>query len=80
LSAGVSFDILITDINLPDLDGAALARRAGELRPNLPVVYVSGSYRRLAEMDAVPGAVLVAKPYNPDKLCDMIGRLAASAA
>jgi len=34
-------DILFTDINLPGaMDGAALARRIRELRPELPVVYV----------------------------------------
>src|SRR6201996_7913903 len=35
-------DVLFTDINLPGgMDGAALARRARELRPHLPVVYAS---------------------------------------
>ena len=32
-------DVLFTDINLPGkMDGAALARRARELLPNLPVI------------------------------------------
>ena len=48
LTCGSPCDILLTDINLPgSIDGAALARLARELRPNLPVVYASGSYSRI---------------------------------
>ena len=78
LTCGSPCDILLTDINLPgSIDGAALARIARALRPNLPVVYASGSYSRIEELDAVAGAVFVPKPYNPDKLCEMIGEMTA---
>jgi CheY-like chemotaxis protein len=70
-------DVLFTDINLPgDVDGLALAHRARELFPDLPVVYASG---RIDVLDAelrVPGAVFVAKPYVPE----MVGRILADAA
>ena len=75
LTCGSPCDILLTDINLPgSIDGAALARIARELRPDLPVVYASGSYSRIEQLDAVPGAIFVPKPYNPDKLCEMLQR------
>jgi CheY-like chemotaxis protein len=80
LTCGSPCDILLTDINLPGgIDGAALARLARELRPSLPVVYASGSYNKLDELDAVAGSVFVAKPYDPDKLCDMLSRITATA-
>jgi two-component system cell cycle sensor histidine kinase/response regulator CckA len=80
LTCGSPCDILLTDINLPgSIDGAALARLARELRPDLPVVYASGSYSKLAELDAVAGAIFVPKPYNPDKLCEMICEMTSSA-
>jgi two-component system cell cycle sensor histidine kinase/response regulator CckA len=73
LTCGSPCDILLTDINLPgSMDGAALARIARQLRPELPVVYASGSYNKLDQLDAVAGSVFVAKPYNPDKLCEML--------
>jgi len=76
LTRGSPCDILLTDINLPGgVDGTALARLARELRPNLPVVYASGSYRKLDDLDAVTGAVFVPKPYNPDKICDMLSQM-----
>ena len=76
LTCGSPCDILLTDINLPgNIDGATLARLARELRPRLPVVYASGSYSKIEELDAVPGSVFVAKPYNPDKLCKMLSEM-----
>jgi CheY-like chemotaxis protein len=69
-------DILVTDINLVNsIDGTTLAQIARQLRPNLPVVYASGTVRRLEQIAAVPGAAFVAKPYNPEKLCAMLSEM-----
>ena len=76
LTCGSPCDILLTDINLlGGIDGTALARLARELRPALPVVYASGSYQRLDELNAVAGAIFIAKPYNPDRLCEMLSEM-----
>jgi DNA-binding response OmpR family regulator len=69
-------DVLFTDINLPgDMDGAALARRAREILPNLPVVYASARLTALAPEARVPGAIMVPKPYEPA----LVGRLITAA-
>ena len=74
LICGSPCDILLTDINLAgSIDGTTLAR---ELRPDLPVVYASGSYSRLEQLDAVAGAIFVPKPYNAEKLCEMLSAMA----
>src|SRR5262245_48729370 len=66
LRMGSTFDILFTDVHLPGgMDGAALARRARELRPDLPVVYTSGRQSVIGKVDPVDGAMFVAKPYDP---------------
>ena len=36
------FDVLITDINMPHMDGIALFHKVRELYPQLPVVFISG--------------------------------------
>jgi DNA-binding response OmpR family regulator len=65
-------DVLFTDINLPGgMDGAALARRARELSPQLSVVYASARATNLAPELRVPGAIMVPKPYEPA----LVGRL-----
>jgi CheY-like chemotaxis protein len=69
-------DVLFTDINLPgDMDGAALARRAREIRPDLPVVYASARSNLLKAGDRVPGSAFVPKPYEPA----FVGRLLTAA-
>jgi two-component system, response regulator PdtaR len=69
-------DVLFTDINLPgDMDGAALARRAREMLPHLPVVYASARATLLNQDARVPGSIIVPKPYEPA----LVGRLLAAA-
>jgi DNA-binding response OmpR family regulator len=69
-------DVLFTDINLPGgMDGAALARRARELQPNLPVIYASTRTNMLTPEVRVPGAIFVPKPYEPA----LVGRLMTAA-
>ncbi len=69
-------DVLFTDINLPgEMDGAALARRAREMQPHLPVVYASALSNMLNPADRVPGSSFVPKPYEPT----FVGRLLAAA-
>lgn len=74
--ASVPVDVLFTDINLPgEMDGAALARRARELRPHIPVIYASARATLLNQDARVPGSIVVPKPYEPA----LVGRLLAAA-
>jgi CheY-like chemotaxis protein len=56
--------VMLTDINLPGADGFALARAARRLRPRLPVVYASGRAREADRRRALPGTILLAKPFT----------------
>ena len=74
--AALPVDILFTDINLPGgMDGAALARRAREMQPQLPVVYASARATLLKQDARVPGSIVVPKPYEPA----LVGRLLVAA-
>jgi CheY-like chemotaxis protein len=54
---------MITDIRMPGpMDGLSLARRARELRPDIPVIYLSG-YADDGD-EPVDGAQFVRKPYR----------------
>jgi CheY-like chemotaxis protein len=69
LTASAPIDLLFTDLYLPgSMDGAALARRARELRPDLPVIYTSGRQQMMDHLDPVEGAMFVPKPYDLFKL------------
>jgi CheY-like chemotaxis protein len=57
------FIAMVTDIRMPgSYDGWKLARRARELRPDLPVVYLSGYSED--GLQPVEGGVFVRKPYR----------------
>jgi len=76
LSEGPPVDVLFTDINIEgDMDGAALARRARELHPELAVLYASGSMKSVA--NAVPGSTFVPKPYALADVCKMVAQMAS---
>ena len=76
IKSGASIDVLFTDINLPGvMNGAELAERARQLRPEMPIVYVSGRYKLSEISPLVPRSLFVAKPYDPDDICALLTRL-----
>jgi CheY-like chemotaxis protein len=54
--------VLITDINMPGMDGHELAERGTRLRPDLKVLQLSGRERR---RDAFP---MIRKPFSTEDL------------
>jgi two-component system cell cycle sensor histidine kinase/response regulator CckA len=78
LRSGADIDVLITDIDLGEgMDGAALAERARELRPSLPVVYASGRCRSIDQIAAaVPNSIFMPKPYSISDVDSTLERVA----
>jgi DNA-binding response OmpR family regulator len=67
---------LVTDVNLGRVPtGWDIARRARELRSDLPVVYVSGEHSAEWTSQGVPNSVMIAKPYAPAQLVTAISIL-----
>lgn len=80
LTSGEDVDILFTDINLPgDMDGSALAQRAREMRPDLPVIYASGRWNLLSDLSGLPRSMILPKPYSPTRACSMVESLLSAA-
>ncbi len=63
---GQAFDLLLTDLGLPDMNGNDLAQRAVDIRPGLAVVYATGDSALPA--GCPPQTVLLCKPYGEDDL------------
>jgi CheY-like chemotaxis protein len=68
LQADEHIELLITDIQMPGMDGAELVERAKGLRPMLKVIVTSG--RR----DAPPGVPLIRKPFGFEDLVETMKR------
>jgi two-component system cell cycle response regulator CpdR len=65
-SAAGSFDVLIADVQMPGVDGIALAERSLKLRPKLPIILMSGFADELDRAEHVRSKVarVVAKPIT----------------
>lgn len=71
---------LVTDIRLPGgADGWQIARRARELRPDLPVVYTTSDSASEWPSQGVPNSVMVQKPYAAAQLLTAISTLMTTA-
>jgi len=66
---------LISDIRLPEVDGWTIAKRARELMPTIPVVYMSGDSAADWAAYGVPDSVMLAKPFAEAQLVTAISTL-----
>jgi DNA-binding response OmpR family regulator len=62
-SASSSYDLLVTDVRLPEVDGWSIARLARELSPSVAVVYMTGDSGADHAANGVAGSRLIQKPF-----------------
>jgi PAS domain S-box-containing protein len=69
-----TIDIVVTDVVMPEIGGQELAQRARTLRPDLPVLFISGynpeHFSRNRPL--APGDQLLQKPFTPQALTNKI--------
>jgi CheY-like chemotaxis protein len=66
LSGNERVSILITDINMPGMDGHELAERARRIRPELKVLQLSGREPRRG------GLPMIRKPFTEEELAHVM--------
>jgi len=74
------FEVLVTDIVMPNVDGIALALKAIRLMPELRVVMISGYAQermRAHNMDALAHRI-IAKPFSLEEICQAVKDALAS--
>jgi PAS domain S-box-containing protein len=65
IGAEAAFDALVTDVVMPEMSGAELAQRLRAMRPDLPVVFMSGYTDDVLGSDelSLPATAFVRKPF-----------------
>ncbi|MEZ0241763.1 MAG: cell cycle two-component system response regulator CpdR [Sphingomonas sp.] len=70
------FDLLLTDIVMPEMDGIELAQRAGEIAPDMRVMFITGfAAVTLKAGKQVPQARVLSKPFHLRDLVLEVDRL-----
>ena len=70
-------DLVITDIEMPSIDGHQVLQNIREIAPDLPTIVISGaSDENVAGIEA---ALILRKPFEPDELVKAVKRILADA-
>jgi two-component system, cell cycle response regulator CpdR len=70
------FDLLLTDIVMPEMDGIELAQKAGEIAPDMRVMFITGfAAVTLKAGKQVPAARVLSKPFHLRDLVLEVDRL-----
>jgi len=69
-----SIDLLLTDINMPDISGLELAGRVSEIAPRVPVLFMTGCRAENPGIELLRAAgpfsdcLVISKPFTSDEL------------
>ena len=77
LATNSEIKVLITDVNLPGMDGKTLAAEARRIRPEIRVLFVTGYSRKIVkDIDFTDGATgYLSKPFQHQDLDRALKRL-----
>jgi two-component system, cell cycle response regulator CpdR len=65
IQAGEEFDLLLTDIVMPELDGIELAQKVAVIVPDMRVMFITGfSAVTLKAGQSMPNAKVLSKPFH----------------
>ena len=71
-----SYDLLLTDIVMPEMDGIELAQKAALLAPEMRVMFITGfAAVALKAGKAAPSAKVLSKPFHLRDLVAEVDRL-----
>jgi len=75
-----AFELLLTDIVMPEMDGIELARRAADLDPELKIMFITGFAAVALNPDnqAPKEAKILSKPFHLRQLVEEVERLMAA--
>jgi PAS domain S-box-containing protein len=76
---GETFDVLVTDVHLPDMSGLQLALTLRQRSADIPVIFATGD-RNVPGAEDLTGTALITKPYDYDLLATRIRSMVAARA
>ena len=74
--AGTGYDLLISDLNMPSMDGIALIREVKTIKADLPIIIITGFSSEKSAIDAVNLRVAgyLTKPFRDKQVLEAAAR------
>jgi two-component system cell cycle response regulator CpdR len=74
------FELLLTDIVMPEMDGIELARRASELDPDIKIMFITGfaAVALTSDSQAPRNAKVLSKPVHLRDLVNEVQKMLAA--
>ena len=74
------FDMVVSDVVMPSMDGPAMAREIRKIAPALPVLFMSGyAESQLREQIDIAAMHFIAKPFSVQQIADKVAEVLSQA-
>ena len=74
IANGGEFDLIVSDVVMPGMDGPAMVRAIRKLRPDIPILFMSGYAEETlrSEID-IDNMYFIAKPFSVEQISHKVG-------
>ena len=78
VAAGAEFDVIVSDVVMPAMDGPTMIREIRKLRPKMPVLFMSGyAEEQLRDQIGIADVHFLPKPFSVQQIGDKVGAVLA---
>ncbi|MBH1943634.1 response regulator [Erythrobacter sp. YJ-T3-07] len=80
IANGGVFDLVVSDVVMPGMDGPAMARAIRKLKPDLPILFMSGyAEETLRNEISIDNMYFIAKPFSVEQISRKVGEVLGAA-
>ena len=80
IANGKQFDLVVSDVVMPGMDGPAMARAIRKVRPDIPILFMSGyAEETLRNEISIDNMYFIAKPFSVEQISRKVGEVLSAA-
>ena len=81
IANGGAFDLIVSDVVMPGMDGPAMARAIRKLRPEIPILFMSGyAEETLRNEISIENMHFIGKPFSVEQISRKVGEILSASA